>query len=154
RLLLAPPLLLTVTARPQSEQPEPRYSRYSSRNPGHCRIMPVSPVRFRRSCGAGPSMQRRLDMLPHDCLDELRSAWLPNITDTGLNRLMELLEQGSPLLISGCFTRAIPMGCLASHAAWHHPITEHLCIDAGITWLHGVAGLNPATSRVLREWDL
>ena len=24
----------------------------------------------------------------------------------------------------------------------------------GITWLHRVAGLNPATSYVLREWDL
>jgi hypothetical protein len=26
-------------------------------------------------------------------------------------------------------------------------------LDAGITWLHHVAGLNPATSRVIREWD-
>jgi hypothetical protein len=45
------------------------------------------------------------------------------------------------------------MGCLASHAAWHHPRTSHLTQDAGISWLHCVAGLNPATSRVLREWD-
>jgi hypothetical protein len=28
-----------------------------------------------------------------------------------------------------------------------------LTLDAGITWLHHVAGLNPATSHVLREWD-
>jgi hypothetical protein len=92
-------------------------------------------------------------MLSHECLDELRADWLPNITDAGLTRLLELLEKGSPLLISGCFTRAIPMGCLASQVAWNHPETAHLTIDAGITWLHAVAGLNPATSRVLREWD-
>jgi hypothetical protein len=92
-------------------------------------------------------------MLSSECLGELRSAWLPNMTDAGLTRLMDLLEKGSPLLIHGCFTRAVPMGCLASHVAWNHPNTEHLTIDAGITWLHNVAGLNPATSRVLREWD-
>jgi hypothetical protein len=92
-------------------------------------------------------------MLSAECLGELRSAWLPHITDTGLNRLIDLLEKGSPLLIHGCFTRAIPMGCLASHVAWNHPRTAGLNIDAGITWLHRVAGLNPATSRVLREWD-
>src|SRR4051794_12914530 len=92
-------------------------------------------------------------MLSAECLSELRSAWLPNLTDTGLERLLDLLEKGSPFLISGCFTRAIPMGCLASHAAWNHPATEHLNVEAGITWLHGVAGLNPATSQVLCEWD-
>ena len=92
-------------------------------------------------------------MLSAECLTELRSAWLPNLTDTGLERLLDLLEKGSPLLISGCFTRAIPMGCLASHAAWNHPATQHLNVDAGITWLHRIAGLNPATSSLLREWD-
>jgi hypothetical protein len=92
-------------------------------------------------------------MLSSECLGELRSSWLPNITDTGLERLLGLLEKSSPLLISGCFTRAVPMGCLASHIAWNHPRTVHLTVDAGITWLHRVAGLNPATSQVLREWD-
>lgn len=92
-------------------------------------------------------------MLSPECLGELRSAWLPHITDAGLSRLMELLEKSSPLLIHGCFTRAVPMGCLATHVAWHHPTTRHLTQDAGITWLHHVAGLNPATSHVLREWD-
>jgi hypothetical protein len=92
-------------------------------------------------------------MLSPDCLGELRSAWLPHITDAGLDRLLELLEKSSPLLIHGCFTRAVPMGCLATHVAWHHPRTCHLTLDAGITWLHRVAGLNPATSHVLREWD-
>jgi hypothetical protein len=92
-------------------------------------------------------------MLTPQCLGELRSAWLPNMTDTGLERLISLLEKGSPLLISGCFTRAVPMGCLASHLAWNHPRTAHLTLDAGITWLHAVAHLNPATSVVLREWD-
>ncbi|MGL4551685.1 MAG: hypothetical protein ACRC33_10890, partial [Gemmataceae bacterium] len=77
-------------------------------------------------------------MLSPECKHELRSAWLPNLTDCALSRLIELLEKASPLLISGCFTRAVPMGCLASHAAWLHPRTEHLTIDAGITWLHRV----------------
>ena len=92
-------------------------------------------------------------MLSRDCLEELQSTWLPNITDTALDRLVEMLERASPLLIHGCFTRAIPMGCLASHVAWNHPETAHLTQDAGIMWLHHVAGLNPATSNVLREWD-
>ena len=92
-------------------------------------------------------------MLSPECLGELRTAWLPHITDTGLDRIVELLEKGSPLLIHGCFTRAVPMGCLATHIAWHHPRTRHLTLDAGITWLHHVAELNPATSHVLREWD-
>jgi hypothetical protein len=92
-------------------------------------------------------------MLSLECQAELRNSWLPNLSDAGLSRLITLLEQGSPLLIHGCFTRALPMGCLATHAAWHHPRTCHLTLDAGITWLHHVAGLNPATSHVLHEWD-
>jgi len=92
-------------------------------------------------------------MLSLECLGELRSAWLPNMTDAGLDRLIDLLDRGSPLLIHGCFTRSVPMGCLATQIAWHHPRTAQLTLDAGITWLHQVAGLNPATSAVLREWD-
>src|SRR5258708_38695037 len=92
-------------------------------------------------------------MLSQECVHELRSSWLPNITDAGLDRLIDLLEKGSPLLIHGCFTRAVPMGCLATHIAWNHPRTEHLTVDAGITWMNRVAGLNPATSLVIREWD-
>lgn len=92
-------------------------------------------------------------MLSLQCLEELRSAWLPHITTAGLDRLVELLRTNSPLLVHGCFTRALPMGCLATHVAWHHPRTKHLTLDAGINWLHHVAGLNPATSRVIREWD-
>jgi hypothetical protein len=92
-------------------------------------------------------------MLSSECMNELQSAWLPNLTDDGLNHLIDLLEKGSPLLVHGCFTRSVPMGCLASHAAWHHPTTEQLTLDAGITWLHRVAGLNPGSSHVIREWD-
>ena len=92
-------------------------------------------------------------MLSQNCIQELRSSWLPNITDAGLDRLIDLLEKGSPLLIHGCFTRAVPMGCLATHAAWNHPRTAHLTLDAGISWLARVAQLNPATSYVIREWD-
>src|SRR5262245_3214045 len=92
-------------------------------------------------------------MLSQECLYELRTSWLPNLTDAALDRLVDLLEKDSPLLVHGCFTRVVPMGCLATHAAWHHPETAHLQADAGITWLHTVAGLNPATSHVIREWD-
>ena len=86
-------------------------------------------------------------------LAEFRTAWLPNVTDAGLDRLVELLEKSSPLLIHGAFTRAVPMGCLASHVAWLHPATAHLQTDAGVCWLTHVAGLNPATSAVILEWD-
>jgi hypothetical protein len=92
-------------------------------------------------------------MLSSECLRELRTAWLPNMTDAGLARVIELLEQGSPLLVHGCFTRTVPMGCLASHIAWNHPETAHHTLDAGIAWLFGVAGLNPATSQVIAAWD-
>lgn len=92
-------------------------------------------------------------MLSQESVRELKVSWLPNLTDAGLNRLIDLLQQASPLLIHGCFTRAVPMGCLATHAGWHHPQTAHLTLDAGIRWLHHVAGLNPATSHVVRQWD-
>jgi len=92
-------------------------------------------------------------MLSQECIRELNTAWLPNITNTGLDRLIDLLEKGSPLLIHGSFTRSVPMGCLATHAAWNHPKTSHMTLDAGICWLNRVAGLNPATSHVIREWD-
>lgn len=92
-------------------------------------------------------------MLSMECIRELHRSWLPNMTNDGLNRIIELLEKGSPMLIHGSFTRAVPMGCLATHIAWNHPQTSHLTLDAGVTWLHHVAGLNPATSVVIREWD-
>ncbi len=92
-------------------------------------------------------------MLSQECVRELQTSWVPNLTDAGLARLIDLLESDSPLLIHGSFTRAIPMGCLATHAAWHHPRTAHLTQDAGICWLYQVARLNPATSHVIREWD-
>ena len=92
-------------------------------------------------------------MMSNEAVREFKTSWLPNVTEAGLDRLIDLLDKGSPLLIQGCFTRALPTGCLATHAGWHHPQTSHLMLDAGITWLHHVAGLNPATSRVIREWD-
>lgn len=84
---------------------------------------------------------------------EFRSAWLPHIPDAALNRLVELLESGSPLLIHGAFTKAIPMGCLASHIAWNHPTCSHLDEEAGVHWLTRVARLNPATSKLIVAWD-
>jgi hypothetical protein len=92
-------------------------------------------------------------MLSKESLQEFRAAWLPNITDEGLRQLVQLLEKASPFLIHGSFTRAVPQGCLATHIAWNHPRTTHLTQEAGICWLHHVAGLNPATSHVIREWD-
>jgi hypothetical protein len=92
-------------------------------------------------------------MLSQECRRELLTSWLPNIAPAGIDRLIDLLEKGSPLLIHGSFTRVLPMGCLATHIAWNHPRTAHLTVDAGICWLNHVAGLNPATSHVIREWD-
>ena len=57
------------------------------------------------------------------------------------------------VLIHGAFTRAMPMGCLATHIAWNHPATCSLNHEAGVVWLTKVAGLNPATSRVILAWD-
>src|SRR5437588_7938617 len=96
---------------------------------------------------------KEFPMLSQECIHELQASWFPNITDKGLERLIDLLEKGSPLLIHGSFTRAIPMGCLATQVAWNHPQTAHLTLDAGICWLNRVAGLNPATSLIIREWD-
>ena len=92
-------------------------------------------------------------MLTADVVHELRTAWLPNVTDGGLDRVIDLLEKGSPLLLSGRFTEALPRGCLATHIAWHHPAVAHRTTDAGVLWLTRIAGLNPATSHVIRAWD-
>jgi hypothetical protein len=92
-------------------------------------------------------------MILAPCLQELRDEWLPHVTDAGLERVIELLEKSSPLLIHGAFTRAVPMGCLATQIAWHHPRTQRWTTEAGIMWLSRVAGLNPATSQVIRAWD-
>ena len=92
-------------------------------------------------------------MFSQECRREFQTSWLPNISSAGRQRLIELLEKSSPLLIHGSFTRVLPMGCLATHVGWNHPQTAHLTLDAGICWLNHVAGLNPATSHVIREWD-
>jgi hypothetical protein len=92
-------------------------------------------------------------MPTHDPVAEFRAVWLPHVTDAGLGRLIDLLEKSSPLLIHGAFTRAVPMGCLASHIGWNHPATCQLQHEAGVMWLSRVAGLNPATSSVLLAWD-
>src|SRR5437879_5748921 len=93
-------------------------------------------------------------MLTQECARELQESWLPNITDAGLDRIIDLLRKDSPMLVSGCFTKAVPMGCLATHIAWNHPESGDSTVDAGIYWLHHVAHLNPATSLVIRDWDV
>ena len=92
-------------------------------------------------------------MLSSRSLSEFEIGWLPHVTDAGLNRLIALLETGSPLLIHGAFTKACAMGCLATHIAWHHPATKNVRDEAGVLWLTRIAGLNPATSQVILEWD-
>src|SRR4051794_23159930 len=92
-------------------------------------------------------------MLSGEFIRELQINWLPHVSDSGLDRVIELLEKGSPLLVNGRFTGALPMGCLASHIGWHHPDVCHRTSDAGILWLTKIAGLNPATSHVIRSWD-
>ncbi|HEY2838884.1 MAG TPA: hypothetical protein VGJ26_07035 [Pirellulales bacterium] len=88
-----------------------------------------------------------------DPIAEFRAAWLPNVSDRGLDRLIDLLSKASPLLIHGAFTRAVPMGCLASHIAWNHERTAHMHNEAGVMWLCRVAKLNPATSSLVLAWD-
>jgi hypothetical protein len=92
-------------------------------------------------------------MLSAEVVRELRESWLPHVSDAGLDRVIDLLEKGSPLLLSGRFTEALPRGCLATHIGWHHPAVAHRTLDAGVLWLTRVARLNPATSAVIREWD-
>lgn len=92
-------------------------------------------------------------MLSMECRTELQEQWLPNISTSGLDRLIELLQTGSPYLISGCFSRASAMGCLATQIAWHDERTSHRHHDAGIVWLRTVAGVCPSQSAVIREWD-
>jgi hypothetical protein len=88
-----------------------------------------------------------------DPITEFRRNWLPHISGEGLDRLINLLEKASPMLIHGAFTRAMPLGCLASHIGWNHEKTAHLQHEAGIMWLSRVACLNPATSSVILAWD-
>ena len=88
-----------------------------------------------------------------DCVSEFQQAWLPNITRAGLHRLAQLLDEQSPLLVQGAFTRAIPQGCVASHIAWNHPATHQYNEEAGVLWLTRIAQLNPATSKVILAWD-
>ena len=92
-------------------------------------------------------------MPPTDAVAEFRRAWLPHVTDRGLSRLIDLLEKASPLLIHGSFTRAVPMGCLATQIAWNHPETARYEHEAGVMWLCRVARLNPATSALILAWD-
>src|SRR5438876_1221830 len=95
---------------------------------------------FRYSPGGRPrpgmDSRHEEDAMPAPAvLAEFRAAWLPHVSDAGLERLTDLLATANPLLIHGAFTRCLPMGCLASHIAWHHPETEHLQLEAGVTWL-------------------
>jgi len=89
----------------------------------------------------------------YDWIDEFQRVWLPNLTDSALARLTELVLARSRFLIAGRFDAAVAQGCLATHAGWHHPQTTHMNAEAGIGWLTRVAGLNPATSRVVLAWD-
>lgn len=90
---------------------------------------------------------------PQSVMDELNHRWFPGAVNSALSQVIRLLENASPLLISGCFCRVPPQGCLATQIAWHHPKTCHLVQDAGIVWLDRIANLSPVTSHVLTYWD-
>lgn len=92
-------------------------------------------------------------MLSEECRRELHENWFPNLTDSGLERLIELLRTDSPYLLRGDWTSHLVVGCLATHVGWHHPVTTRFGIEAGGIWLSQVAGVDPAHSHVLREWD-
>src|SRR5262245_49022419 len=90
-----------------------------------------------RGCPVAIGRERVLGgsvMLSDDIILELHDAWLPHVNDAGLDRVVDLLEKGSPLLLSGRFTEALPRGCLATHIGWHHPAVSHRTLDAGILW--------------------
>ena len=94
-------------------------------------------------------------------IQEFRDRWLPNATDEGLNELLELLDNESPMLMRRHWTTKtndvsdFAIGCLATHVAWHHPKTEHLHAAAGFEWLRQVVGLDTRAepSYVINAWD-
>jgi hypothetical protein len=104
-------------------------------------------------------------MLSDKAIHELETAWLPNITDAGLEYLARLLETASPYLIrrawASNFVNHAPefdiadaaIGCIATHAGWHHPATLCMHGNAGHTWLTTIAGVESERSAVLQEWD-
>src|SRR5437764_7215484 len=55
---------------------------------------PADGVTGSGSSGVHSFPSRSPTMLSPNCLHELRSSWLPNITDAGLDRLIDLLEKG------------------------------------------------------------
>src|SRR5438105_15200042 len=76
--------------------------------------LPAGPIAYRPTPGVGCQEDgfrtplcrlRRRAMHLAPCLKELRDGWFPHTTTTGLDRLIQLLESGSPLLIHGAFTR-------------------------------------------------
>ena len=75
-------------------------------------------------------------------------------------RVIELLERGLPAVDPRRLQPSGADGCLATHIAWNH-LLEQWTLEAGIMWLSRVAGLNPATSQVIRagtggtrDWEL
>jgi hypothetical protein len=104
-------------------------------------------------------------MLSDNAIHELQTAWLPHITDAGLVQLARLLETASPYLIRRALTSDIvdhamefdiadaAVGCIATHAGWHHPATLRMHGNAGHSWLTTIAGIEPEQSAVLKEWD-
>jgi hypothetical protein len=104
-------------------------------------------------------------MLSNNAIHELKVAWLPNITDIGLEYLARLLETGSPYLIRRAWASDFAdhssefniaeaaIGCIATHAGWHHPATLRMHGNAGHTWLTTIAGVESEHSAVLQEWD-
>ena len=101
-------------------------------------------------------------MLSTKAANEFRDSWLPNASVQGLEHLLKLLDQQSPLLIRDKWTGPLwpnaataefSQGCLATQIAWLHPMTEHLYGDAGFRWLTEVAGIPAESSDLMHAWD-
>ncbi len=84
---------------------------------------------------------------------EFRSLWLPQMSTSGLRKLIQLLQENSPGLVHGAFTDYQGGGCLATHAGWNHPATAGSGPSAGTEWLLLLKNAG-SLSRVICEWDM
>ena len=92
-------------------------------------------------------------MVSEAFVTEFEQSWLPNLSDSGLKRLIVLLAEDSRLLINGSWLEDGARGCLATHAGWHHSRSGQYEEGGGEFWLGAVAGIQSAESLVIAEWD-
>jgi len=68
-------------------------------------------------------------MLPQDCLANLNHAGCRTSPMPGSIASSNCWKKEVRFLIHGSFSRAMPIGCLATHIAWHHPATEQTTLS-------------------------